>query len=282
MAVPFELFPFFSEIKSDLDSIFKTIMEAKSVTLVSEPKLNQLVSVSFLEASFLDNGVLYHRKLVEHIEDYIPKDENLHIFFNEEAHNNHSVKIIPSKEITLSLGQNNTPRIGKLDIVGMSGCLALMIGKTRVERLLPLILAGNWLRANLDFTYDPVFTSLRDSLEKSGNISVVSIAEISEPDLIELPGIDSNKLNKLRDDWTNIDLETQSERLSQIVKPLLKSSIGVARLEELIWHRVIRKDWNSDLASQCSKSQRELKSSSQKLVSASRLVDEIIRSGKLL
>ena len=251
------------------------------MTLVSELKLNQLVSVSFLEASFLDKGILYHRKLVEHVEDYSPKDENLHIFFNEEVQNNQSIKIIPSKEITLSLGQNNTPRIGKLDIVGMSGCLALMIGKTRVERLLPLILAGNWLRTNLDFTYDPVFTSLRDSLEKSGNISVVSIAEISELDLIELPGIDSNELNKLRDDWTNIDLEKQSERLSQIVKPLLKSSIGVARLEELIWHRVIRKDWNSDLASQCSKSQRELKSSSQKLVSASRLVDEIIRSGKL-
>ncbi len=281
MAAPFELFPFISDIKSDLDLIFKAIMETKSVTLVAEPKLNQLVALSFLEASFLDKGILYHRKLVEQVDENSLTDENLHIFFNEVENNNNSVKIIPSKEITISLGQNNTPRIGKLDIVGMSGCLALMIGKVRVEKLLPLILAGNWLRTNLDFTYDPVFTSIRDSLEKNGEISVVSIVEISEPDLIELPGIDSNELNSLREEWINIDLEKQSEKLSRIVKPLLKSSIGVARLEELIWHRVIKKDWDSDLASQCSKAQRELKSSSQKIVSASRLVDEIIRNGKL-
>ena len=278
---PFELFPFISEIKSDLDLLFKSIMDAKCVTLVAEPKLNQLVSLSFLEASFLDNGILYQRKLVEVIEDYIPKEEHLHIFFNEGLHNSALVKSIHSKEITISLGQNKTSRIGKLDLVGMSGCLALMIGSLRVERLLPLILAGNWLRENLDFTYDPVFTSLRDSLKEKGEILVVSIAEINEPDLIELPGIDSNGLNLLRNEWTNIDLEKQSRLLSDLVKPLLISSIGVARLEELVWHRITRHDWDSDLASQCSRTQRELKSSTQKIVSASRLVDKIIRSGKL-
>ena len=108
---------------------------------------------------------------------------------------------------------------------------------------------------------------------------MVSIAEVSELDLIELPGIDSNELNNLKNSWNKIDLEEQSIRLSEIVKPLLKSSIGVARLEELIWHRVITENWNLDLASQCSKVQRELRSSTQKLVSASRLVDEVIRTG---
>ena len=50
---PFDLFPFVSEIKSDLDKFFKLIMNAKRVTLVAEPKLNQLLSLSFLIKSFV-------------------------------------------------------------------------------------------------------------------------------------------------------------------------------------------------------------------------------------
>tara|TARA_B100000287_G_scaffold73267_1_gene64946 strand:- start:594 stop:1439 length:846 start_codon:yes stop_codon:yes gene_type:complete len=276
---PFDLFPFVSEIKSDLDKFFKLIMNAKRVTLVAEPRLNQLLSLSFLEASFLDHGILYNRKLVEDTNSKIVLEDNLHIFFNLTSLNGEIVKVIESKEINIPLGENKKNRVGRLDIVGFSACLALMIGGSRVNRLLPLILAGNWLRENLDFTYDPVFTALRDTLRKKGEISVVTIAEVSELDLIELPGIDSNELNNLKNSWNKIDLEEQSIRLSEIVKPLLKSSIGVARLEELIWHRVITENWSSDLASQCSKVQRELRSSSQKLVSASRLVDEVIRTG---
>tara|TARA_B100001996_G_scaffold354976_1_gene317277 strand:+ start:1482 stop:2327 length:846 start_codon:yes stop_codon:yes gene_type:complete len=276
---PFDLFPFVSEIKSDLDVFFESIMNAKRVTLVAEPKLNQLISLSFLEASFLDHGILYNRKLVEDSNSEIIIEDNLHILFNGNSDDDELVKVIQSKEINLQLGQNKTNRVGRLDVVGFSACLALMMGGSRVNKLLPLILAGNWLRENLDFTYDPVFTSLRDSLRKKGEISVVTIAEVSELDLIELPGIDSSKLNNLKNRWNEIDLEEQSSSLSEIVKPLLKSSMGVARLEELIWHRIIAENWNLDLASQCSKAQRDLRSSSQKLVSASRLVDEVIRTG---
>ncbi|MAT48224.1 MAG: hypothetical protein CMA27_00145 [Euryarchaeota archaeon] len=276
---PFDLFPFVSEIKSELDVFFESIINAKRVTLVAEPKLNQLLSLSFLEASFLDHGILYNRKLVEDSNSEIIFEDNLHILFNGRSHDGEIIKVIESKEINLQLGQNKTNRVGRLDIVGFSACLALMIGGGRVNRLLPLILAGNWLRENLDFTYDTVFTALRDSLRKKGEISVVTIAEVSELDLIELPGIDSKKLNDLKNRWNEIDLEEQSVMLSHIVKPLLKSSIGVARLEELIWHRIITENWNLDLASQCSKAQRDLRSSSQKLVSASRLVDKVIRTG---
>ena len=74
-----------------------------------------------------------------------------------------------------------------------------MIGGERVKKLLALILAGNWLNSNLDYTYDPVFTSLRDSLKENGLISIVSIVDVQEPDLIELPGIDSVELNLLRE-----------------------------------------------------------------------------------
>ena len=102
-------------------------------------------------------------------------------------------------------------------------------------------------------------------MKENGLISIVSIVDVQEPDLIELPGIDSVELNLLRDDWKKIDLIEQSKRLSELVKPLLTTSMGVARLEELIWHRIITTEWDSDLASQCSRAQRELNSSTNKL-----------------
>ena len=126
-----------------------------------------------------------------------------------------------------------------------------------------------------------MFTCLRDSLKSKGFVSIVSIVEVNEPDLIELPGINSIELNLLRSDWNKIDLSEQSTRLSNLVKPLLTTSIGVARLEELIWHRIVVSGWDIDLASQCSRAQRELNSSSNKLVSASRLIDTIIVNGKI-
>ena len=278
---PLVIFPFLSEIYPDLVKIKKSIFSSESVTLVSEPKLGQLLSLSFLEASFLDKVILYHRKVVENLNDFISDEKNLCIFFSEENNLHNSGISVKPQEIKINMGEQKTSRVGKLDIVGISGCLALMIGGERVKKLLALILAGNWLNSNLDYTYDPVFTSLRDSLKENGLISIVSIVDVQEPDLIELPGIDSVELNLLRDDWKKIDLIEQSKRLSELVKPLLTTSMGVARLEELIWHRIITTKWDSDLASQCSRAQRELNSSTNKLVSASRLIDEIIMNAKL-
>ena len=278
---PLVIFPFLSEIYPNLVQIKNDILSSESVTLVSEPKLGQLLSLSFLEASFLDKGILYHRKVVENLNDFSTDEKNLCIFFSEENDLTNSGIYLKSQEIKINMGERNTSRIGKLDIVGISGCLALMIGGERVKKLLALILAGNWLNSNLDYTYDPVFTSLRDSLKENGLISIVSIVDVQEPDLIELPGIDSVELNLLREDWKKIDLVEQSKRLSELVKPLLTTSMGVARLEELIWHRIINLEWDSDLASQCSRAQRELNSSTNKLVSASRLIDEIIMNAKL-
>ena len=278
---PLVIFPFLSEIYPNLVKIKNDILSSESVTLVSEPKLGQLLSLSFLEASFLDKGILYHRKVVENLNDFSSDEKNLCIFFSEENDLIHSGIYLKPQEIKINMGERNTSRIGKLDVVGISGCLALMIGGERVKKLLALILAGNWLNSNLDYTYDPVFTSLRDSLKENGLISIVSIVDVQEPDLIELPGIDSVELNLLREDWKKIDLVEQSKRLSELVKPLLITSMGVARLEELIWHRIINLEWDSDLASQCSRAQRELNSSTNKLVSASRLIDEIIINARL-
>ncbi len=276
------LFPFLSEIKSKLDEYVEIIDLTPNIVLVAEPELSQLVSLALIEASFLDNGVLYQRKLVESIEDFTSNYDDLTILFTENSENINSVLTISSKEVAVNLGQNENTRIGKLDKVGMAGCLALTLGAgKRVNQMLPLILAGNWLNSNLDFTYDPIFTKLRDSLVKKGEISVVTLPEVPEPDMLELPGIDSVQLNLLKTEWNSIGLDEQSKRLSKIAQPLLLTSMGVARLEELIWHRVIKSDWNLDLASQCSKSQRDIKSSSKKLVTANRLIDDIIRFGKL-
>ena len=78
---PLDLFPFLSEIKPELEFIESRILSAEFVTLVAEPKLGQLISLSFIEASFLDNGILYNRKLVENIDDFEHTSENLCIYF---------------------------------------------------------------------------------------------------------------------------------------------------------------------------------------------------------
>ena len=72
-----DLFPFLSEIKSKLDEYAEIINSTSNIVLVAEPELNQLVSLALIEASFLDNGVLYQRKLVESIEDFISNDKDL-------------------------------------------------------------------------------------------------------------------------------------------------------------------------------------------------------------
>ena len=276
------LFPYLSEIKSDLDEYTKRIHLESNIVLVAEPKLDQLVSLAFIEASFLDNSVKYNRKIVESIDDLITDEFNLKIMFRKDNNNLKSVLEILSKEVNVNLGQHQNQRVGMLDTVGMAGCLALNLGLgERVNRMLPLILAGNWLRENLDFTYDPIFTKLRDSLMEKNKISVVSLPEVPELDLLELPGIDFVQLNNLKEEWNELDLDKQSDRLSKLAKPLLLTSIGVARLEELIWHRIITTSWVFDLASQCSKAQREMNSSTKKLVTANRLVDEMIKYGKI-
>ena len=278
---PLQLFPFLSEIKPYLDNLYDAIISAKSITLVAEPKLEQLISLSLLESSLIDNGVTYKRMLVNDIDEFIPDENTLSLYFSESRSIDDSRIFIGSKEIDIKMGQNSTPRTGRLDVVSLSGCLGLMIGGERINRLTPLILAGNWLKPNLDYTYDPLYTAFRDALENNNIISIVTIAEIIDLDILELPGINMIKLNELKNEWTQIDLPEQSKRLSALVLPLLNSSFGVARLEELIWHRIIKSEWDADLASQCSRIQRELRSSTRKMLFASRLSDNIIKSGQL-
>ena len=138
---PLVIFPFLSEIYPNLVQIKNDIFSSESVTLVSEPKLGQLLSLSFLEASFLDKGILYHRKVVENLNDFSTDEKNLCIFFSEENDLSNSGIYLKPQEIKINMGERNTSRIGKLDIVGISGCLALMIGGERVKKLLALILA---------------------------------------------------------------------------------------------------------------------------------------------
>ncbi len=276
-----QLFPFLSEIKSHLDELYHSIISAKSITLIAQPKLDQIISLSLIESSLIDHGMMYKRIIVDDLDDFEPNNKDFSIYFSEKSSAIDSGIFIESKEISVKMGQNSTLRNGRIDVVSISGCLALMIGGKRINQLIPFFLAGNWLQPNLDYTYDPIYTSFRDALGNNGIISVVTIVEIQDLDIIELPGINTIKLNELKNEWKNIDLFEQSKKLSELVFPLLNSSLGVARLEELIWHRIVKPGWDSDLASQCSRVQRELRSSSKKLIFASRLVDNIIKTGQL-
>jgi hypothetical protein len=278
---PLDLFPFLSDIKSDLDYFYSLIISQKNISLIAEPKLDQIIALSLLESSFLDKGISYRRIFLDDVNEYVRIDDGLCLFFSEPVGNDTTSFLNKSREISIKMGQHGTLRNGVIDLVTFSGCLGLMIGNERVNKLIPFLLSGNWLKSNLDYTYDPIFTALRDNLEDHGLISVNSIVEINNIDIFDLPGIDIMKLKNLKKEWNKIELSEQSEKLSEIVLPLLNSSLGVARLEELIWHRVICSGWDYDLASQCSRVQRDLRTSENKLIFSSRLVDNIIKTSKL-
>ena len=78
--------------------------------------------------------------MVENLNDFRTDEKNFCFFFSEENDLSNSGIYLKPQEIKINMGERNTSRIGKLDIVGISGCLALMIGGERVKKLLALIL----------------------------------------------------------------------------------------------------------------------------------------------
>ncbi|GIT10831.1 MAG: hypothetical protein CM1200mP32_03240 [Methanobacteriota archaeon] len=89
-------------------------------------------------------------------------------------------------------GHQGDSRKGPLTAVAQSHALAQEISPdgTRVRRLRPWAISGNWLHSALDTTYDPVFTALRDALAEDGSIRVVPLPEVPEPNVSSSNWID--------------------------------------------------------------------------------------------
>ena len=260
--------------------------EADSIVLLVQPDLGQILSSTFIESALLDAGLGYSRRLRLSLEEEVGRPGELKLLFHDEETSSQTDTLpICSFTVAIGLGRKPSVRTGVLDRVAVAAIVAMLLAPAgpRVEQMLPLLLAGNWMRQSLDMTYDPVFTGLRDSLLENRLVTMHSIAEIESVDMLDLPGIQTDLLRELQNEWPCLDLDARAQGLSTLAEPLLSGTAGTARLEELIWHRLLSPASEVDLASQCSQVRRMLKSSEpeQRLLIADALIDGLIRTGRL-
>ena len=181
------------------------------------------------------------------------------------------------------MGHDERERTGVLDTVAQVGALSLTLNPGgRTSNLEPWLLSGSWLRSTLDMVYNPVYTSLRDYLRSGGVVSVVCMPEVPELDGLSMPEIDIELLANIRKNWSKSDGKTKAKLMDALAAPLITKGIfSVQRIEELCWNRILKEGWRLDMASQCAMASRELSSSENRQLSASRMLDGLILNANL-
>jgi len=266
----------FSTISEELTELSNYIKENPHLTveLHSSPSVSGIIGLAFIESALIELRYKYHRSF-SNLDDF---DENV-LTINAGK----MKKSFAPINVNLHMGHKNNERNGVLDTIAQIGAFALHLhpsGKTK--ELEPWLISGSWLRSTLDIVYNPIYTLIRDYLRSGGTITVVCIPEVSEIDSLSVSGMDLELLSEAKKTWQDLDSKAKSELMSTLAKPLLsKGSLSVQRIEELCWHRILANDWSLDLASQCSIATRELSSSDNLKLTASRMLDELISKGNL-
>ena len=172
---------------------------------------------------------------------------------------------------------------GPLTTVAQSHAIAQSLAPNgiRVRRLRPWLISGNWLNSALDTTYDPVFTALRDTLMNEGSINIVAMPEVSSIELSNTPWVEELALEAVSSKWAELDNEGRARALSHLMRPALsRSTPSTARMEELGWHRVVGRNWDSDLASETLRAARLWKEAPA-IEASHTLVDSLISTGRV-
>ena len=255
------------------------------VTLLAEPTTVGALALAHLEAAMLDAGIAYRRRVP-------PRDgqESAAIIISEGSPTEEP-KPLGSGPFRLHLsplsvhalhGHDGSPHSGTLSPVAQAAALAAELAPDgrRVRMLRPWLLAGNWLSDALDTSYDPVYSRLRDHLRDEGAFRVVPIPSVSEPDATLLPAIDAERLSATKDSWSGLDEHQQAEALSEIAAPeVFSGTLGTARLEELVWHRLVVSNRPRDLHSQFAALQTRFSDDGLEAVSTS--IDQLLSTGEV-
>ena len=139
--------------------------------------------------------------------------------------------------------------------------------------------SGQWLRDTLDSVYDPVWTIIRDHLQMEGTVQVLPITEITNIEELTLPNLPARTFKRLKRAWGSFDAKERAGALSELVLPMVEGeNVSAARLEELVWHRVIGTDWPMDLASLLFHAQNEWPDEGE-VLHAGRVMDKLISTG---
>jgi hypothetical protein len=275
----------FSEVNSSLKEAAETISSILTpVRLVTRATLVDVLALAQIEASFLDQKIPYQRTIVEG--PIVPTSiSGPAIIISSGVETKWVVEakklLISPTTINVKMGSENKVRTGVLGTVAQSAALAAKLSPSgiRTRRQRGMSCSGQWLRDTLDSVYDPVWTIIRDHLQMEGTVQVLPITEITNIEELTLPNLPARTFKRLKRAWGSFDAKERAGALSELVLPMVEGeNVSAARLEELVWHRVIGTDWPMDLASLLFHAQNEWPDEGE-VLHAGRVMDKLISTG---
>ena len=287
---------FFAPINGVIEDAV-TFLQSQPLMLMATADLHSILALGFLESALLDRGISYSRRILPPISHIPPDEKNLIaeqdgsniLFVDPWGRMDQSlpnVLVLSSQPVEVEFSHSSTKRRGRIDVVLQSSAIASSLSPngTRSKRCRPYSGCGQWLMESLDTTMDPIHTLIRDFLRDEGSIQISALPEVENPSVEMIPLASSRRLQRLKKLWSEMDASTRAQALSEYSLPLLSSSgLSTARLEELIWKRMLIPNQSTDLASILFQIMKEWPSESDSaILHAGRMLDELLKSGELL
>jgi hypothetical protein len=274
-----------------------TFLQSEPLMLMTTADLHSILALGFLESALLDRGISYSRRILppnSHIppdeNNLIPNQDNSSILFVDPWSRIESslpnVLVLSAQPVEVEFSHSSTKRRGRIDVVLQSSAIASSLSPNgaRSKRCRPYSGCGQWLMESLDTTMDPIHTLIRDFLRDEGSIQVSPLPEVQDPSVEMIPLASPRRLQRLKKLWDKMDASSRAQALSEYSLPLLSSSgISTARLEELIWKRMLIPNQSSDLASILFQIMKDWPSESDSaILHAGRMLDELLKTGRLM
>ncbi|OUV38427.1 MAG: hypothetical protein CMA18_002995 [Methanobacteriota archaeon] len=287
---------FFAPINGVIEEAV-TFLQSKPLMLMTTADLHSILALGFLESALLDRGISYSRRILppnSHIppdeKNLIPEQDGSSILFVDPWARIDSslpnVMILSAQPVEVEFSHSSTKRRGRIDVVLQSSAIASSLSPngTRSKRCRPYSGCGQWLMESLDTTIDPIHTLIRDFLRDEGSIQISALPEVENPSVEMIPLASQRRLQRLKKLWDGMDASARAQALSEYSLPLLSSpGISTARLEELIWKRMLIPNQSTDLASILFQIMKEWPSESDSaILHAGRMLDELLKTGQLL
>jgi len=287
---------FFAPINGVIEEAV-TFLQSKPLMLMTTADLHSILALGFLESALLDRGISYSRRILppnSHIppdeKNLIPEQDGSSILFVDPWARIDSslpnVMILSAQPVEVEFSHSSTKRRGRIDVVLQSSAIASSLSPngTRSKRCRPYSGCGQWLMESLDTTIDPIHTLIRDFLRDEGSIQISALPEVENPSVEMIPFASQRRLQRLKKLWDGMDASARAQALSEYSLPLLSSpGISTARLEELIWKRMLIPNQSTDLASILFQIMKEWPSESDSaILHAGRMLDELLKTGQLL
>lgn len=286
---------FFEPIDGTIEQL-ATFLESDQLLLMTTADLHSILALGFIESALLDLGISYSRRILppnSHMPpdevNLIPKEDSSSILFIDPWDRvdtpPQNVMIMSAKPVEVEFNNSSTKRRGRIDVVLQASAVATSLAPngSRTKRCRPYSGCGQWLMESLDTTIDPIHTLIRDFLRDEGSLEICALPEVDDPSVEMIPLASSRRLQRLQKLWSGMDASSRAQALSEYSLPLLSSqSVSTARLEELIWKRMLIPNESADLASTLQRIMKKWPTESDvAILHASRLLDELLKTGRL-